>query len=241
MDVRYLKGPRPDPLVAEIAAVATSDDAQRLTRVAGTDMAQLVTRLGEQPTDPAPLLSTAFATEAEAVAQCATPPAGGALLYAVVQAVKPRKVLEIGTAHGYGAYYIASALKSQGDGRLYTLEGMRVRVSLARETIDRLGVADAVELVEGNFRESVPRVLRDGDPVDLVFSDGDKSPELTRSQFEECIAAMPHAGALFFDDISHTPEIERLFAGFVAHPRVERAASFRGRWALLQLGVTGGR
>jgi predicted O-methyltransferase YrrM len=199
--------------------------------MATVDMRELVDRLGDRPCDPP---SRQFETEAQFVRGCATPPLGGRLLYGVVRTVRPRTVVEIGTAHGYGTYYIASALAANGAGHLRTLERRRVAVELAKEAVGRLRVAERVTVVEGDFRDTLPRAL-DRPDVDLVFNDGDKSVDLTSSQFEQALAAIPGPGFLFFDDIDFNREIRALFAGFVAHPRVERATSFHGRWALLQL------
>lgn len=236
--LRYLKGPREDPVVVRAVAVAQSGRAAALAATGSADMRMLMERLGDRPADPHPLPSTMFDTEAEAVAGCATPPQGGRLLYGIARAVRPRAAIEVGTAHGYGAYYIASALADNGGGHLDTLEGMRVRVELARETVTRLGVAGWVTVVEGDFRHTLPGALR-REGVDLRFVDGDKSVDLTRTHFEQALTGMSATGFIVFDDVNFSREIESLFAGFVAHPRVARAAVFRGRWALLQLAPAG--
>ncbi len=234
-DVRHLKGPRPDPLVRYVARLAAGAEAGAVADAARADMRGLMERLADRPADPAPLPSTLYDTEAAAVAGCATPPEGGALLYAVARALRPRNAVEIGAAHGYGAFYIASALRWTGHGHLHTLEGMDARVAIARDTVDRLGVGDRVTVVPGDFAVTFRATLRDAQPVDLVFSDGDKSPELTADQFAACLEALDHPAYLFFDDVDFSPAIARLFAGFVAHPGVARAATFRSRWALLEV------
>lgn len=44
----------------------------------------------------------------------------GQILYALVRALKPRHVLELGTYHGCSATHIAAALRKNGDGGLLT-------------------------------------------------------------------------------------------------------------------------
>lgn len=232
--VRYLKGPKDDPIVERAMAEAQTARARELVETATADMERLMDRLGDRPADPHPMSLTLSGTESEAVASCATPPMGGALLYGIVRAVRPRSVVEIGAAHGYGAYYIASALQENGRGRLDTLEGMQLRIELTRETLSRLGVDDRVTVVEGEFDRTFPSVL-EGGTVDMVFSDGDKTVDRTRRQFDQALEAVGGAGFLLFDDVNFSRDIERLFAQLVGHPRVARAAVFRGRWALLRL------
>ena len=221
-------------LLRKIARHAYGSAADSVVQAVARDMEGLVAELGVRPADPFPL-KTRFATEADAVRGCATPSHGGHLLFGVVRALRPASMVEIGAAHGYGAVYIGSALRANGAGGLITLEGMRVRVGHSRETIRRFGLDGVVEVLEGDFRETVPEALRRGSPVELVFSDGDKSPELTEQQFHLAVEAMPRGGHLFFDDIDFSPPIAELWELFVRHPRSRSAATFYGRWGLLEL------
>ena len=199
------------------------------------DKASLCRSLGDMPADPAPLPQTFYATEAEALVGCATPTHGALLLYALVRALAPRYVVEVGAAHGYGAAYIGAALMDNGGGRLRTLEGMFVRERIAGETLGRLGLSGIVEVEGGDFSESVPGALAGRDDLDLVFIDGDKSVELTRSHFRLSLEHMPAGGCLFFDDIDFSGEIKSVWSEILGHPRVSACLTFFGRWGLLKI------
>ena len=102
----------------------------------------------------------------------------GALLHALVRAGRATRVLEIGTAIGYSALWMATALPAEG--RLMTLERDAARAARAREHLAAAGVADKVSVVIGDATRYLHKVAG---PFDLIFQDGDKtqySPMLDR-------------------------------------------------------------
>ena len=91
----------------------------------------------------------------------------GRLLAALCRALDPA-VLEVGTAIGYSTLHMAEQLER---GRVVTLERDPDRAAQAREFLERAGVADRVELMEGDALETI------GDlegPFDLLFVDAAK-------------------------------------------------------------------
>jgi predicted O-methyltransferase YrrM len=94
----------------------------------------------------------------------------GRLLATLVAALAPRRVLEVGTAIGVSTLHMARELPPRG--RIVTLERDPVRIAQARGFWSRAGVADRVELVEGDALESLRHV--DG-PFELVFLDATKT------------------------------------------------------------------
>ncbi len=91
----------------------------------------------------------------------------GRLLATLARSLDPR-VMEVGTAIGYSTLHIAEQLS---DGRIVTLERDPDRAAQARDFLERGGVADRVEIVEGDALETIPEV--DG-PFDLLFVDASK-------------------------------------------------------------------
>jgi predicted O-methyltransferase YrrM len=89
-------------------------------------------------------------------------------LLAVLCRVLDPVVLEVGTAIGYSTLHMAEQLQR---GRVVTLERDPERAAQARSYLDRGGVADRVELVEGDALETLPSL--EG-PFDLLFVDATK-------------------------------------------------------------------
>ena len=77
-------------------------------------------------------------------------------------------VLEVGTAIGYSTLHMAQELRA---GRVITLELRADRAAQARDFLDRAGVADRVELIEGDAQETIQAVEP---PIDLLFVDAAK-------------------------------------------------------------------
>jgi caffeoyl-CoA O-methyltransferase len=77
-------------------------------------------------------------------------------------------VLEVGTAIGYSTLHMAEQLRS---GRVITLELREDRARQALDLLERAGVADRVELIQGDARETIEAV--EG-PIDLLFVDAAK-------------------------------------------------------------------
>jgi predicted O-methyltransferase YrrM len=93
----------------------------------------------------------------------------GRFLAAIVKALDPALVLEVGTAIGYSTLHMAEAL---GRGRILTIERDPVRVGQARDFLERAGVAERVELIEADALETIAAL--DG-PFDLIFLDATKT------------------------------------------------------------------
>ena len=75
-------------------------------------------------------------------------PEQGRVVYDHVRATRPAEVLELGTAHGVGAAYMAAALRDNGAGRLTTVDFAGSSYDPSPEQVlERAGVADRVEVV----------------------------------------------------------------------------------------------
>jgi predicted O-methyltransferase YrrM len=91
----------------------------------------------------------------------------GRLLAALCRTLDP-VVLEVGTAIGYSTLHMAEQLER---GRVVTLERDPDRAAQARDFFSRAGVADRVELVEGDANETIADL--EG-PFDVLFVDATK-------------------------------------------------------------------
>jgi predicted O-methyltransferase YrrM len=98
-------------------------------------------------------------------------PAQGRLLTILARLVGARRILEFGTLGGYSAILMARALPEGG--RLITLEAKSKYAEVARQSIERAGVGERVEVRVGPALETLPQLETEG-PFDLVFIDADK-------------------------------------------------------------------
>jgi predicted O-methyltransferase YrrM len=91
----------------------------------------------------------------------------GRFLAALCRALDPR-VLEVGTAIAYSTLHMAEQL---AEGRVVTLERDPDRAAQARGYLERGGVTDRVELIEGDALETIAGL---SGPFDLLFVDASK-------------------------------------------------------------------
>lgn len=126
----------------------------------------------EAHTTPPPPHLLALAKETEetlAAPQMMVGPLEGRFLEFLVFALRPMRVLEIGTFSGYSSLSMAAGLPEGG--RITTLELSEEHAAVARRHIAASPYADRVEVVVGPALDSLGRL--DG-PWDFVFIDADK-------------------------------------------------------------------
>lgn len=113
------------------------------------------------------------AAEAAGLPSIQVSPPQGKLLQQLARLVGAERILEFGTLGGYSAILMARALRPGG--RLITLEAKAEYAEVARQSIDRAGVGDRVEVRVGPALEALPELEQEGaGPFDLVFIDADK-------------------------------------------------------------------
>ncbi len=99
----------------------------------------------------------------------AVSPAYGRFLYMVARARKATRIVEFGTSMGISTIYLAAALRDNGGGHLIGSDLEPAKVTRARANLDTAGLADLVEIREGDALETLKDV---GGEVDLLLVDG---------------------------------------------------------------------
>lgn len=99
----------------------------------------------------------------------AVSPDYGRFLYAMARAAKATRIVEFGTSMGLSTIYLAAALRDNGGGHLVGSELESGKVARARANLEAAGLADLVDIREGDALET----LRDvGGEIDLLLVDG---------------------------------------------------------------------
>lgn len=100
-------------------------------------------------------------------------PVVGRLLQLLTGLMEARQVLEMGTATGYSALYLASALPPEG--KLTCLENDPEMIDRARRNLERAGLFGRVEVIPGDALETAAGLKG---PYDLIFLDFSKAEYL---------------------------------------------------------------
>ncbi len=140
-------------------------------------------------------------------------PASARLLRGLTIATGARRVLEIGTAIGYSAIWMAGALPS--DGMLITIEADPGRAEIARRNVERAGLSAKVSVIVGDATRYLHKVAG---PFDLIFQDSDKRKY--EAMLDRLVELLRPGGVLVSDNVLWSGEVVE---GFVAEPRHDPA------------------
>ncbi|MCP3167850.1 O-methyltransferase [Myxococcus qinghaiensis] len=104
----------------------------------------------------------------------------GLLLYMLARSSGARTVIEFGTSFGISTLHLAAALRDNGGGRLITSEFEPSKVARARRNLEAGGLADLVEIREGDALKTLALDLPSR--IDLLLLDGAKAlyPDILR-------------------------------------------------------------
>lgn len=138
------------------------------------------------------------------------------LFFRLVNYYQPTTILELGTSLGITTAYMASA---KSDANVITMEGAKAVAVVARNNFNILGLNN-IQLVEGNFDDTLPQVLSRLQVVDFAFVDGNHRKEPTLNYFNQLLEKANDNSVLIFDDIHWSKEMEEAWAEIQSHPAV---------------------
>lgn len=115
-------------------------------------------------------------------------------LQVLLDQLKPKQILEIGTAIGF-----SSALMSQfvgDDGHVTTIDRYDLMIASARENYEKMGLNDKITLLEGDAAEILPTLDQ---TFDFIFMDSAKAKYIEFLPY--CMNVLKTGGMLVVDDI----------------------------------------
>ncbi len=117
----------------------------------------------------------------------------GRLLKMLVEMIRPKTVLEVGTFSGYSAISMAEGLPD--DGRLYTFEINDEMEEFTRPWIEGSPVASKITFIIGDALTEAPKL---GITFDMAFIDGDK--RTYRETYEMVMRILKPGGFILADN-----------------------------------------
>ncbi len=123
-------------------------------------------------------------------------PVVGQMLFILTAAMGARAVLELGTATGYSAIFLARACAATG-GRLTTIEFDPATAARARRNLDRSGAGGSAEVVCADVIDRLPGM---SGPFDMIFLDIEKADYVR--VLPECARLLRPAGLLVADNVA---------------------------------------
>ena len=122
-------------------------------------------------------------------------PVMGELLYILAAATKAKRILELGTATGYSAIYLARACEAV-DGIVVTLENDSDMAARAQQNFRQAGVSDRIEIHVADALVLLPQLQ---ETFDLIFLDIEKHDYI--KVLPDCRRLLPQGGLLVADNV----------------------------------------
>ena len=117
----------------------------------------------------------------------------GRLLKMLVQMIRPKNILEVGTFSGYSALCMAEGLDE--DGKVYTFEINDEQEDFTRPWIEGSPVGNRVEFIIGDAITEAPKL---GIMFDMAFIDGDK--RTYQATYEMALSLVKPGGFILADN-----------------------------------------
>ena len=136
------------------------------------------------------------------------------LLYRIVNYLKPKQVLELGTSLGIATQ--AMALDHQ-DTKVTSIEGCPSIAAVAKQQLEQFNIKN-VELKTGPFEDYLPTLQQQ--TWDLIFLDGNHQKEPTLQYFETLLASITNDSVFILDDIYWSKGMTKAWEVIKQHPKV---------------------
>jgi len=126
------------------------------------------------------------------------------LLYRIVNYYHPGNIIELGTSLGISSAYLSAGNPAS---KVSSFEGSPEIAKLARGNFSTLQLKN-INLVEGNFDDTLYDELEKMSVVDLAFVDGNHRKEPTLRYFNQFLQKINDQSIIIFDDIHWSSEME---------------------------------
>ena len=145
-------------------------------------------------------LNTPFLEELEVKAHADGIPiirrATQSLIKFVLADLKPASILEIGTATGFSAIFMATY---GGNVHIDTIENYKKRIAEAKQNIADAGMEEVINLIEGDAESVIEELAAKGKSYDMIFIDAAKAQYL--NYLPVCKNLLRTGGILISDNV----------------------------------------
>ncbi|GAA0734581.1 O-methyltransferase [Clostridium oceanicum] len=122
----------------------------------------------------------------------------------MINIIKPKKILELGTAIGYSAILMHE--KSQENTKITTIERDEKMIKIAKTNIEKCGLNKDIQILEGDCLDILKSMEVENLKYDLIFMDAGKGHY--NEFFPHCLNLLTEDGVIIGDNV--------LFRGMVA-------------------------
>ncbi len=133
----------------------------------------------------------------------AIPREEGKFLYLLAKAMKAKHILEIGTSFGYSTIWLTAAAEEQ-EGKVISVDILPEKIIQATENLKKTRLEDSVELILGDAKEVIHKLVN---PLDIVFLDADKRDYIDFIKL--ALKKLRIGGIILSDNVLDCPDIHK--------------------------------
>jgi len=156
-------------------------------------------------------------TVASIARYAAKPKKWAQLIFRIVHYYQPKNIIELGTSLGITTCYMSLA---RPNAHIITGEGSHEIAEQARKNFSDLFLEN-IDLIEGNFDDTLPMMIKTLSTVDLAFVDGNHRYEPTMRYFNQLLPSMSASSVMIFDDIHWSEDMQKAWTEIKQHPAVK--------------------
>jgi predicted O-methyltransferase YrrM len=127
------------------------------------------------------------------------------LLFRMVRYYQPASIIDLGTSLGITTCYLSSAAPSA---KLYSFEGSDALTEIASRIFRTLDLRN-IELIGGNFEESLAHAIEKLDSIDFAFIDGNHRKEPVLDYYRKIMQKSFGSSIIVIDDIHWSRGMEQ--------------------------------
>lgn len=126
------------------------------------------------------------------------------LLFRIAKYYQLKNIVELGTSFGISTSYLASA---NAGSKVITFEGSHNIAKIALQNFGQMDLKN-IELIEGNFEQTLLLSGNRIETIDLLFVDGNHRKKATLEYFDSFLKNSTTQSIFIFDDIHWSREME---------------------------------
>ncbi|WP_018613272.1 O-methyltransferase [Segetibacter koreensis] len=138
------------------------------------------------------------------------------LMFRIVNYYSANTIVELGTSLGITTGYLALGNLL---GTVYTFEGASEVAAIAKDNFSQLALNN-IDVIEGNFDETLQPQLNKINKIDFAFVDGNHRKEPTIRYFEQLLQKSTESSVFIFDDIHWSKGMEEAWEYIKQHSSV---------------------
>lgn len=141
----------------------------------------------------------------------------GQLMFRMVNYFRSGTIAELGTSLGITTAYLAAGNFAAD---VYTFEGATQVAAIAKQNFKALSINN-IQVIEGNFDDTLQQQLNKIGSVDFAFVDGNHRKKPTIWYFEQLLEKSTELSVFIFDDIHWSREMEEAWKYIQQHSAVK--------------------